>query len=295
MKTVLSNENAKPLMTDDAERESFVEFINKIHLKQIEIQIPSEISEVYINNPPHNYLSAEVLDEFMMSHQMMALADRAGKFKIRGIIISGKGRKAFCAGASLDMLGTLKDPRDQAEIRRRGDETMRTMRTNIIPSIAAINGVCLGAGLELALSCHYRIAGKGVFLGFPEIHLGLIPGAGGTQMLPKLIGRSKAQYLILSGKLITADEALEMGLVDMVVDRKKVMSTAREIAREMCLKDQKATEYAMQAINRGLDWPEEEDLKYENALFWELVNDLQEKEGLSNDKAKLNITGKKKN
>ena len=154
-------------------------------IKHVEIDIHDGIVETYLNHPPHNYLTLEVINELLMLNGFLSAAERAGKVEIRGIIISGKGR-VFSGGASLDMLADLKTAEAQAELSDKTDELMGFLEEASIPVIAAINGICLGAGLETALACHHRICGKGVLLGLPEIKLGLIPGAGGTQRLARL-------------------------------------------------------------------------------------------------------------
>lgn len=281
-------------MFDDETRQGFVEFINRMHFENIEIEIPGDVAEVYINNLPHNYLTETVLNELMLAYQLLALSEKSNKFRTRGIIISGRGRRTFSAGASLDMLGQLKKKKDQERIANISKEATDTMADYTVPVIAAINGICLGAGLEIALACHYRVAGKGVYLGFPEIHLGLMPGAGGTQRLPRMIGRSKAQNLILSGKLITAEEALHLGMVDEVVERKEVMAAARSVAEDMCNKDKKATEFVIKAINTSLNDSEKDGFSVERELFWELVNDRIESGEIADNKVGIKIGKKKK-
>jgi len=263
-------------------------------IKFVEAEIQNDIGEVYIKNPPHNYMSQEVINELLMMHGFLSVAERAQKFKVRGIIISGRGR-VFSAGASLDMLGEVKERKAQIDLANRIEEAMALLENSKVPVIAAMNGLCLGAGLELALSCHYRICGKGVYLGFPEINLGLMPGAGGTQKLPRLIGRSKAQYLILSGRFITAEEALQMGIVDMVVPRKDVMSAARKIAQEVCTKHEKATALALKAIGASQNALPDDGRQTERECFWELVNDRLAERGLSSADVGFHFTKEQSN
>jgi len=279
------------------ERSTFNELItvmNKV-AETIEVSVgSSNIAELYINNPPHNYLSEQVLVDLKLWYDMFMLAEESGKFSIKGLIVTGKPKRTFSAGASLDMLGSVSERKDQERIAKIGEDVSTAVESFNKPVIAAINGICLGAGLETALSCHYRVCGRGVHLGMPESQLGFIPGGGGTQRLTRLIGRSKAQYLILSGKLITAEEALEMGIVDTVVEKKDVMITARKIAAEVCDKDPRATEYALRAISDGQKMSLKDGLSLESSLFWDLVSERIKTGGISNDDVSIGV-GKKKN
>lgn len=269
--------------------------IEEIGLKQVELVLRNNIAEVFFNNPPHNYVSIQVLKDLCLIYEYFLKLQKESSYRLKGIIISSKNRRVFSSGASLDMLGSMKTNnknRDEfMEISRKVKFLVEKYR---IPAIAAINGICLGAGLEIALQCHYRICGKGVYLGFPEITLGFIPGAGGTQYLPRLIGRSKALYMMLSGKFFDAEEGFRMGVVDKVVPKKKVLDVARLFAQELCNKDPKATRYLIKAVDQGLDMSIAEGIKLEERLFWELVDDRITQNGISNSDVGMKIIGSKK-
>jgi enoyl-CoA hydratase len=135
------------------------------------------------------------------------------------------------------------------------------------PSIAAINGFALGGGCEVALACTMRIASKNAKLGQPEVKLGILPGYGGSQRLPRLVGKGVAHELILTGEMITADEALRIGLVNRVVELSELLATAEAIAKKIVANAPLAVKYAMEAVERGMEMPQEEGMFLEATLF----------------------------
>ena len=193
-------------------------------------------------------------------------------------IITGSGDRAFCAGADIkDMLPFMKDKLpDNAwavpPTHMRGLELWK-------PLIAAINGVALGGGMEIALACDIRIASEKARLGVPEVTLGLIPGWGGTQRLPRMIPWCKAAELVLMGKLIDAQEAYRIGLVNTIVPPEAVLSTAREWAEAICKVGPLAVRAAKEAMARGSELTMEEGLRLENALFAYTLNTEDYTEG----------------
>lgn len=277
--------------------EELTQRFREIGLEKIEVILQNNIAEVYMNNPPHNNVSVQVLKELVLIYDECMRVEENSTYLLKGIIISSKNRRAFSSGASLDMLNELggKDNENRREFLEILDKVKASMNDYHIPTIAAINGICLGAGFEVALLCHYRVCGNGVYFGFPEITLGFMPGAGGTQMLPRLIGRSKAVYMMLSGKFFSAEEVFQMGAVDKVVNRKNVMNAARSVAEELCNHNPKATQYLLKAVDEGMDMSLEDGLELEQKLFWELVDDkLMETGSMSDSDVGLNILGGKK-
>jgi enoyl-CoA hydratase len=135
------------------------------------------------------------------------------------------------------------------------------------PTIAAINGFALGGGCEVALACTLRIASRNAKLGQPEVKLGIIPGYGGSQRLPRLCGKGVAHELILTGEMITADEALRVGLVNRVVEPGELLATAEAIAKKIIANAPVAVKYALEAVERGMEMPQEEGLYLEATLF----------------------------
>ncbi len=180
-------------------------------------------------------------------------------------IITGAGEKAFCAGADIkDMLPFLKESRRNRPWAM-PDTPMRGMEV-WKPLIAAINGVALGGGLEIALACDLRIASEKARLGLPEVTLGLIPGWGGTQRLPRMVPRCKAAELLLTGKHIDAQEAYRIGLVNTVVPPEAVLPTAREWAETICQAGPLAVRAAKEAMVRGISLTLEDGFWLEDAL-----------------------------
>jgi enoyl-CoA hydratase len=183
---------------------------------------------------------------------------------IRTVVITGAGR-AFCAGAD------IKEWEEPASLVEERDERGRlsfgeAMRRYEWPIIAAINGYALGGGCELALCCDIRIASESAELGLPEVTLGIIPGGGGTQRLPRLIGRGKALELILTGQRIAAQDACRLGLIEHVVPPDQLLPRAEELAQTILARAPIAVKYAKEAIARGLDLPLDEGLKVEAEL-----------------------------
>jgi enoyl-CoA hydratase len=148
-----------------------------------------------------------------------------------------------------------------------GQEIIHRLETLGKPAIAAINGFALGGGCEVALACTLRIASRNAKLGQPEVKLGIIPGYGGSQRLPRLCGKGVAHELILTGEMITADEALRIGLVNRVVEPAELLATAEAIARKIIANPPVAVKYALEAVERGMEMPQEEGLYLEATLF----------------------------
>lgn len=199
----------------------------------------------------------------------------------RVAIITGAGDRAFAAGADITEIRVLPG----ADAARRFSEAAHDlglfMHQMAKPIIAAINGYALGGGLELAMSCDVRIAAETAMFGQPEINLGIIPGWGGTQRLPRLIGPSAARLLCMTGDMITAAEALRLGLVERVVPAASLMDEARTLAMKIASKAPLAIAAIKQAINRGLDMPLAEGCMYEAALFGAVAATDDAKEGTS--------------
>ena len=185
---------------------------------------------------------------------------------VRVLILTGAGEKAFVAGADINELAK-QTPVNGKEFALFGQEVIHRLETIGKPSIAAINGVALGGGCEVALACTMRIASKNAKLGQPEVKLGILPGYGGSQRLPRLCGKGVAQELILTGEMITADEALRIGLVNRVVELSELLATAEAIAKKIVANAPLAVKYAMEAVERGMEMPQEEGMFLEATLF----------------------------
>jgi enoyl-CoA hydratase len=211
---------------------------------------------------------------------------------IRCVIITGSGEKAFVAGADITELADV-DVRSGNELSARGLYLMKTIQNFPRPVIAAINGFALGGGCELAMACDIRLASEKAKLGQPEVNLGVIPGYGGTQRLPRLVGRGKAMQLILTGEMISATEAHRIGLVDEVYPPEQLMDNAMEMAQLIATKGPIAITLAKECIHRGLDGPLTAGCDLEKANFGQLCGTGDKNEGMEAflEKRKPNFTG----
>jgi len=185
---------------------------------------------------------------------------------VRVVILTGAGEKAFIAGADINELAQ-RTPVDGKEFSLYGQEIIHRLETLGKPSICAINGFALGGGCELALACTMRIASRNAKIGQPEVKLGILPGYGGSQRLARLCGKGIAHELILTGDMITAEEALRIGLVNRVTEQAELLSTAEAIAKKIIANAPLAVKYSMEAIERGTEMPQEEGLFLEATLF----------------------------
>lgn len=167
---------------------------------------------------------------------------------LKGVVITGSGEKAFVAGADIKGFTTLNKEEGQ-ELSKFGQDTYFLIENFHVPVVAAVNGFALGGGCELAMACHLRIASEGAKFGLPEVNLGLIPGYGGTQRLPQLIGKAKAMELTLTGDIIGAVEALQLGLVNHVVPQEELMEKCKSILAKTARKGPISIAKAIRAIN----------------------------------------------
>ena len=183
----------------------------------------------------------------------------------RAVVLTGAGDKAFVAGADIGEFEG-RSPVDQYRIMRL-PTIFEAIERSPKPVIAAINGFCLGGGMELALACDIRIASTNAKLGQPEVNLGIIPGGGGTQRLPRIVGLGHALRLILTGEMITADDALKLGLVEEVVAPDALIDRAMAIAEQIASKSPVAIAAAKEATRAAMSLPLEEGLRLETSLF----------------------------
>jgi len=190
--------------------------------------------------------------------------------EVRVAVFKGAAEKAFCAGADLSEFLTAPSPVKARQVRF--DRDVWSLFLSIPqPLIAALHGYVLGSGIEMALCCDIRIAADDARFGFPEVGLGIIPAAGGTQTLPRTVGRAKALELLLTGRWADAQEAYQVQLVNQVVPRDKLLSTAEEMAKKIASHDPAAMRYAKQAVVRGMDMRLGEGLNLERILASQLV------------------------
>jgi enoyl-CoA hydratase/carnithine racemase len=215
---------------------------------------------------------------------LFALRDTVESFRfrrdIRAIIVTGAGEKAFCSGADLKERATLPPEKVREYI-----FTIRNLFTSIEelnkPVIAAVNGIALGGGTELALASDIRIAATNATMGLTETRLAIIPGAGGTQRLPRLVGRGKAKELIFTGRRVDAEEALHIGLVNRVCELRDLLGESRKMAAMICETGPIAIEQAKYAINHGLETDIATGLAIESNAYWVCIPTEDRLEGLA--------------
>lgn len=212
---------------------------------------------------------------------------------IHCIIITGRGDKAFIAGADISEMADL-DEESSRQFSENGHALMDMIQNCPIPVIAAINGFALGGGCELALACDIRLASEKAKLGQPEVNLGLLPGYGGTQRLPRLVGRGKAMQLILTAALISADEAHRIGLVDEVYPHDELMDKAISMAELICSKAPLAVRRSKDSVNRGIDTDMTSGCNIEKENFASVFGSEDKNEGVTAflEKRKPKFVGK---
>jgi enoyl-CoA hydratase len=205
--------------------------------------------------------------------------DRARKNSdVRGVILTGEGR-AFVAGADISQFLTMSEE-DAHAFARRGQDVFRRFEKSPKPVIAAVNGFALGGGCELAMSCHVRIAASVAKFGQPEVRLGIIPGYGGTQRLPRLVGKGRALQLILTGDTIDANDAYRIGLVNAVVPSEELRTAARMMMGRMLDNAPAALALSIETIDRGLDLPLDNALELEADNFARCARTEDMREGV---------------
>jgi enoyl-CoA hydratase len=198
----------------------------------------------------------------------------------RAIIVTGAGDRAFVAGADIAAMSAMS-PVEAKRFAEISNAAMALLDRSPIPTIAAVNGFALGGGCEVALACDIRIAAENALFGFPEVSLGILPGMGGTQRLPRLLGPALAKELIFTGRRIGAEEALAMGLVNRVVPRGEALDVAREVAGQIAANGPVAVRYAKAAANRALDVDLISGLEYETNQFALLFSTDDAREGMA--------------
>ncbi|MEX0845320.1 MAG: enoyl-CoA hydratase-related protein [Balneolaceae bacterium] len=243
------------------------------------------ICTLTINRPDKlNALNTQVLDE--LNEAVDAIKNN---YKIKALIITGAGDKAFVAGADIKELSSL-DPVSGEKVSKKGQDIFQKIEDMTIPVIAAVNGYALGGGCELAMACHLRIASQSAALGLPEVSLGLIPGYGGTQRLSKLAGKAKALEFIMTGRQVKAEEAYEVGLVNQLTEQSPV-EEAKALLGKILKQGPVAIKNALLAVKES---GSENGFEAEAKLFGELCGTADFKEGTNAflEKRKPNFSGK---
>jgi enoyl-CoA hydratase/carnithine racemase len=227
---------------------------------------------ITLNRPPANAISEQLMQELNAALQSVETDDA-----VRAVILTGSGDKIFCAGADLGsaFAGTSVDA-----FIRFGNSVLRKIERFPKPVIAAVNGHALGGGCEIAMACHFRLLKEGARMGQTESNLGIIPGHGGTQRLPRLIGRTKALEFLILGTQIPAAECLALGLVNRLSKEGQTLEDARALARQIAKRPPVATRLILEAVDDGLEEPIDKALEVETRAFLRSLRTEDASEGI---------------
>ncbi len=246
------------------------------------------IAFITVNRPDKlNALNDQTIGE--LQHAFDAVGDDDS---VAAVILSGTGEKAFVAGADISEL-VHQTSITARPLAMKGQQLMDTIESTPKPVVAAVNGFALGGGCELALACHLRIASDNALIGLPEVTLGIIPGYGGTQRLPRIVGKGRAMELILTAKPIDAAEAYRIGLVNKVYPQAELMERTEKMVRGIMRSGPVAVRFALDAVNHGTEMPLKDGLNYEATFFGLLAatTDLKEGMGAFLEKRPAKFTG----
>ena len=218
-----------------------------MNFENVLVELDDSVATVIINRPKKlNALNRATIKDLSKVFKTLEK-----DIRIRAIILTGSGEKAFVAGADISEFANYS-VKEGKELAAKGQKILFDLIENLAtPVIAAINGFALGGGLELAMSCHFRIAGKNAQMGLPEVSLGVIPGYGGTQRLPQLIGKGRAMELIMTAGMINAEKALSFGLVNYVLPQEELLLFCKRMAGKITNNSPVAISYAIKAVNAG--------------------------------------------
>lgn len=253
------------------------------------VEVKDGLAFLTINRPDKlNALNHQTMQELKAAFESFATDDA-----VKAVIVTGAGEKAFVAGADIGEIQAL-DAASGEKFCLEGHAVFTLIETLEKPVIAAVNGFALGGGCELAMACHIRLASEKAVFGQPEVKLGITPGYGGTQRLPRLVGKGKAMQMVLSAAMVKAADARTFGLVDEVYPPDELLAKAEELARIIMNMGPVAVATAIRAINEGLQMPLDEAKQLEAKLFGELCATADMKEGTTAflEKRKPNFTGK---
>lgn len=237
--------------------------------------LPDHVALITISRPRSlNALNSQVLDELQA-----AVAAVAADEGVRALVVTGEGERSFVAGADIGEMAEL-DVMGGTAFGLRGQEVLGDLAALRVPVIAAVGGYCLGGGMELILACDIRVAASGARLGQPEVGLGICPGFGATQRLPRLVGPGKAKELIFGAGQITSEEAHRIGLVEILAAPGEHLVRALELAGRIAAQAPVAVARAKEAIDQGADLPLAEALRLEAALFGRCFETEDQREGM---------------
>lgn len=243
----------------------------------VRYEVENRVATVTIDNPPMNVLSSQVTNELDG-----IFTELANNPEVGAVVLTGNGSRAFMAGADIKefpqkMNASKEEKLDRSKV---AHDVLNKIADLPKPTIACLNGLALGGGCELSLTCDIRIAEEHVKIGLPEVKLGLFPGGGGTQRLPRIVGPSKAKELMFLGDPITAEEALTLGLVNKVVPSGEGLATAQALAGKTAAYSSDALKFIKQAVNEGAEQNLEAGLELERQLFADVFETENVKEGV---------------
>lgn len=244
--------------------------------ENITLDVSDRVATLTVNRPD----KLNALNDLTVAELSQAIEEIRTRQDVGGAILTGAGPKAFVAGADIAEL-SKQGPLDGRDRARRGQRLLRRIETSPRPIIAAVNGFALGGGCEIAMACHVRIAAEAAKFGQPEVKLGISPGYGGSQRLPRLVGQGRALELILTGEMIDAREAYRIGLVNAVVPPADLLRVAREMLLKMLANGPVALALSIEAVVRGVELPLEEALLLEADQFGLLAATDDMREGMS--------------
>lgn len=241
------------------------------------VTLPSDnkIGVIKINRPE----AMNALNKQVLADLKILVSELAAKREIRAAVLTGEGEKAFVAGADIKEMEAMNSSQAR-EMAIGGQALLQKLQDLPFPVIAAVNGFALGGGLELALACDFIVASNKAKWGLPEVTLGLIPGYGGTQRLVRVVGRSTARRIALSGEMFTAQQGYEWGVFTHIVEPKDVLSTAMQLATTLASRAPMALNWVKEAINQGHDKSLAEGLKLEADLFARTFETKDHSEGI---------------
>jgi enoyl-CoA hydratase len=243
--------------------------------ENITLEIRGRLARVTVNRPKVlNALNERTVRELLAAFSALRLEAEVG-----AVILTGSGEKSFVAGADINELAVMGPLAAEASSRL-GQAALREIETLGKPVIAAVNGFALGGGCELALACHMRFASENAKLGLPEVGLGIIPGYGGTQRLPRIVGLGRALELIASARMIDANEALRIGLVNAVMPQPDLLPHCERVAGEILSRGPVAVRMAMEAAIRGMETDLVHGLGQESVFFGLVASTSDMREGL---------------
>jgi enoyl-CoA hydratase len=243
--------------------------------QNITLDVSDRVATLTVNRPD----KLNALNDLTITELGRAIEEIRGREDVGGVILTGAGNKAFVAGADIAELAK-QGPLEGRERARRGQHVLRRIETSPKPIIAAINGFALGGGCELAMACHIRIAAEGARFGQPEVKLGIGPGYGGSQRLPRLVGQGRALELILTAEMIGAQEAYRIGLVNAVVPASDLLRVAGDMLRRILANGPVAVAMSIEAVVRGVELPLEDALSLEADQFGLLASTEDMREGM---------------